>query len=118
MGIFSNLSGAVKGALYPRWGGGGWGTGRTYLLAPGSRYDYGSEAGDIWSNSVVALGVKWLGDRFPRPKMSVSRIQADGKYKPVANHPAAKLWAKPNPYYSRRAMEKAIGLSLICDGNA
>lgn len=117
MGIFNGLAQAV-GAIYPRWGGSGWFGASTYFLAPGARYDYEREAGDLWSNSVAAIAIKWLGDRFPRPKVNISKILADGTYKPIANHPAVKLWNRPNPYYTRRAMEKAVGLSLVCDGNA
>ena len=103
-------------ALFNRWGGEGYG--RTHLFLPGSRMDYNAKAGDLWRNSVVALGIKWLGDRFPRPLLQVSAINRQGKYTPLPGHPMLDLWQRPNPYYNRRSMEKAIGLSLICDGNA
>jgi len=118
MAFLGNFIKTLSGALYPRWGGAGWSPQQTYFLAPGARYDYVREAGDIWANSMVALAIKWLGDRFPRPRMQVSRILADGTFKPIANHDLVKLWQWPNEFYSRRALEKAIGLSLICDGNA
>ena len=37
---------------------------------------------------------------------------------PLPSHPMLDLWQQPNPYYNRRTMEKAVGLSLVCDGNA
>jgi HK97 family phage portal protein len=85
---------------------------------PAQRLDHQREAGDLWCNSVVAIAVKWLGDRFPRPKLVVSKIDRAGDWKPIPDNDVVKLWAKPNPDYSRRAMEKAIGLSLVVDGNA
>jgi hypothetical protein len=58
------------------------------------------------------------GRRFPRPIFRVSKIGRGGKYTPYGQHPLADLWNQPNQYYGRRTLEKAIGLSLIVDGNA
>ena len=115
MSIWSDFRQATS-ALFSRWGGSGFSY--TRLLLPGSRLDYQTQAGDLWSNSIVALGVKWLGDRFPRPILQVSAISKRGDYVPLPSHPMLDLWQHPNPYYNRRTMEKAIGLSLVCDGNA
>ena len=104
------------GGLWQRYGG--WGWSRVRYFMPGARFDYEREAGDLWTNSVAALGIKWLGDRFPRPIMRVSKIARNGDHIPLGKHPAIELWKRPNPWYSRRTLEKAIGLSLICDGNA
>ena len=89
MNIFSNIRTAV-GALFTRWGGQGYT--RVRLLLPGSRLDYQTEAGDLWSNSIVALGIKWLGDRFPRPMIQVSAISRRGDYVPLPSHPMLDLW--------------------------
>jgi HK97 family phage portal protein len=104
------------GGVWDRWGGSGWG--RTRYLLPGARFDYEREAGDLWSNVVVACAIKWLGDRFPQPLLRVSRIDRRGNHVPLPRHDAVSLWSRPNPYYGRQALEKAIGLSLITDGNA
>jgi HK97 family phage portal protein len=104
------------GALFPRWGGGGFG--RYSIVLPNSRYDYETQAGDLWLTPIIAIGIKWLGDRFPRPIFQVNRIGKNGKYTPYGQHALADLWNRPNEYYGRRTLEKAIGLSLICDGNA
>jgi HK97 family phage portal protein len=87
-----------------------------WMRAP--RLDHQAEAGPIWCNSIVAIAVKWLGDRFPRPRLVVYKIDRAGKWKPIPDNDVIKLWIKPNPDYSRRALEKAIGLSLVVDGNA
>lgn len=107
---------SIGGAIYPRWGGSGWPW--STVVVPGARYDYEANAGALWANSVVAIAIKWLGDRFPKPRVQISKVQRDGKWKPVPNHPVEMLWKRPNPFYTRRAMEKAIGLSLLTDGNA
>lgn len=117
------LSSTIKAAarslrgLWQRWGGMGFG-GVSRLLLPGARFDYEREAGDLWSNSVLAIATKWLGDRFSRPLVRVSRIASTGDYVPLARHRFVDLWGRPNPYQTRRTLEKAIGLSLVLDGNA
>lgn len=116
MPTLRSLVNTIGGAIYPSWGGSGWPW--STVVVPGARYDYEADAGHLWANSVVAIAIKWLGDRFPRPRMQVSRVLRSGEWKPVPNHPVELLWKKPNPFYTRRAMEKAIGLSLLTDGNA
>lgn len=106
----------VTGGMWTRLGGNGWT--RFRFLLPGSRFDYEREAGDLWMNPVVGLCLDWLGNRFPRPLLHVSRIKCDGDFEPIGRHPLTDLWNRPNPHYSRRTMEKAIGLSLKVDGNA
>lgn len=107
---------AAIGAIFPRWGGGGYG--RYSIVLPNARYDYETQAGDLWQTPIIAIGIKWLGDRFPRPIFQVSKIGRGGKYTPYGQHPLVDLWNWPNQFYGRRTLEKAIGLSLICDGNA
>lgn len=115
MSIWNDLKKTTT-ALFSRWGGQGYSY--TRLMLPGSRVDYQTQAGDLWSNSLIALGIKWLGDRFPRPMLQIASINRRGDYVPLPSHPMIDLWQIPNPFYNRRTLEKAIGLSLICDGNA
>ncbi|MGD9617157.1 MAG: phage portal protein [Alphaproteobacteria bacterium] len=110
---------ASLAGLWPRYGGEGYGSGgSSRFILPGAKFNYAMEAGDLWQNSLLSLGVKWLNDRFPRPPIRVSKIQADGTYKPLPRHPLVDLWDRPNPFETRRTNEGAIGLSLVCDGNA
>lgn len=106
----------VFGGLWSRYGGWGWSKIRLFL--PSSRFDWEREAADTWMNSVVALCLAWLGDRFPRPLVKVSKVTRKGDYQPVGRHAVTDLWQKPNRFYSRRTLEKAVGLSLKVDGNA
>jgi phage portal protein BeeE len=103
-------------ALLPRWGGDGHDA-YSWLL-PGSRYDYATEAGDVWANSVVAIMLQWLGDRYARPRHYVARIDRKGEYQPIPAHPAALLWERPNPFMTRRVVERSIGNCLKVDGYA
>jgi HK97 family phage portal protein len=116
MPSLSSIVNTIGGAIYPRWGGSGWPF--STVVIPGARYDYEKNAETLWANSVVAIAIKWLGDRFPKPRIQISKVQRDGTWKPVPNHPVEMLWKRPNPFYTRREMEKAIGLSLLTDGNA
>lgn len=106
----------MANSLWPRWGGVGTGALWTRLVMPGSRYDYATEAGDLWKNPIISLGLKWIGDRVSKPRIRVSRIRRDGSYEPVANDPLSALWNKPNSYYYRRTLETGIVLSLVCGG--
>ena len=106
----------VFGGIWTRYGG--WGWSRMRLMLPSARFDWEREAGDTWMSSVVARGLSWLGDRFPRPKVQLAKVMRNGDVNPVGRHPVVELWQRPNPYYTRRTLEKAIGLSLKVDGNA
>lgn len=114
-GFLTSLGKAV-GGLWPRWGGQGAGS-RTSLLLPGSTFDYETEAGRLWRNSVVSLALQWQADRFCRPPIRVCRVDRKGEYQPLPRHPMVDLWNKPNPHFTRRANETAIGLGLNVDGN-
>jgi HK97 family phage portal protein len=103
-------------SLWPRWGGTGPGSVFTQLVLPGSRYDYATEAGDLWKNPVIALGLKWIHDRASKPRIRLSRIRRDGSYEPVANDPVTALWNRPNAHYYRRTLEAGTVLSLVCGG--
>lgn len=113
---FGSLGAAVTG-FWSRWGGTGVSS-RVRLLLPGARLDYEKEAGDLWSNSTVALGLKWIGDNYPRPTMRVCKASRRGEMVPLPRHELVDLIRRPNPYWTARVLAKAIALSLIVDGNA
>jgi HK97 family phage portal protein len=114
-GYLGRLLSGMRG-IWPRQGGGGF-TSRWHLLAPGSNLDYEAIAGDVWLNSVVALGLKWMGDRASKPPVRLSKIARNGDYVPLPKSPAIDLWNRPNPWFSRLDMEAAVLLSLAVDGN-
>jgi HK97 family phage portal protein len=104
-------------AIWPRWGGTGTGS-RIRFLAPGTSIDWEREAGRLWSNSVAAICLRWLGDNAHKPRLRVNRVARNGDWIPTYRHPLLDLWARPNPYYTTRTLIKAIVLSLKVDGNA
>lgn len=106
----------VVGGLWTRFNGQGYS--KIRMLLPSARFDWEREAGDVWTNSIVALAIAWLGDRFSRPLMHVSKVARNGDYIPQGRHPVTDLWDRPNKHYGRRTLEKACGLSLKVDGNA
>jgi phage portal protein BeeE len=114
-GAYGALSNVV-GGLWTRYNGQGFS--RIRMLLPSARFDWEREAGDLWSNSIVSLAIAWLGDRFSRPLIHVTKIARNGDYQPQGRHAATDLWNRPNKHYGRRTLEKAIGLSLKVDGNA
>lgn len=114
-GVYGALT-KVFGGIWTRYGG--WGWSRIRLLLPGARKDWEREAGDTWMSPVVALGLAWLGDRFPRPRIGLAKVNRAGELVPIPRHDVVELWNRPNRFYGRRTMEKAVGLSLKCDGNA
>lgn len=116
MGLIENIGGRLAG-YWSRWGGQGVSS-RVRLLLPGSRLDYEREAGDLWSNGTVALGLKWIGDNYTRPTMRVSRLGRSGEYRPLPRHPLVDLMRRPNPYYTGRTMAKAMSLSIEAAGEA
>lgn len=113
--LLDSMKGAFTG-FFSRFGG--LGLSRFRVLLPGSRFDYEREAGDLWNSSVVAIAIKWKGDRYAKSLVRVSKVMPDGDYEPVGRHDMTDLWNRPNPSYGRRTLEKAIGLSLDVDGNA
>jgi HK97 family phage portal protein len=109
------LAAGVMTGLWPRWGGRGNASVR--LLLPGARFDYETESGSLWANSVVALGLRWIADRAHKPPIRVTRIDRNGDYVPIPRHPLCDLWNRPNAFQTRRIIEAAVALSLVCDGN-
>jgi HK97 family phage portal protein len=70
---------------------------------------------------VAAIALKWKADRYSRPALRVSkpmRGAGKGKYEPLQEHALIDLWDRPNPHYTRRALEAGVGLSLDCYGTA
>jgi HK97 family phage portal protein len=94
------------------------GGGQTRIILPGSRRNWAREAGEIWRNSAAAIGINWIAQSFPEAPLVVAADTSDGKTLFDREHPLAKLWRRPNPLYSGRAMTSVAILSLLCKGDA
>lgn len=112
----AGLTSLARG-LWTGWGGSGVGS-RLRFLPLGSAFDAERAAGDLWSNSTVAICLRWIGDNAGKPRMRVNRVNRKGDYRPVDRHPMTDLWARPNRHYAGRTLTKAVALSLKVDGNA
>ena len=94
--------------LSDAWNGYGYG---------GARIDYTTEVGNVGSQSLVMAAVNWLGRVLPEAPLNVVEIDEDGMEAVIPNHPAAKLWRRPNAYYAGTTLCKAYGYSWIVCGN-
>ena len=79
--------------------------------------NYAEEVGDLSASSLVMAAVNWLGRVLPEAPLQVIETAADGKEKPIPDHPAARLMRRPNPYYSGSTLWKTFALSWIASGN-
>jgi HK97 family phage portal protein len=107
-----------KPALKLYTGYGGSGGSRLVGLLPGTKYDWAFEAGDIYLNDVVSLGVNWVADKLNMVPLVVQERQADNTYSPIFDNPLAALWARSNDNYDSYTRDLALGMSLITSGNA
>ena len=114
---------AATAMRFPGWGGSGSsGTGPIWnVLGPRWAYsgsiDYAEECGDLGGASLVIAAVNWLGRVLPEAPLQVVEIDSEGMETPLPMHPAARLWRRPNPYYSGTTLCKAYGYSWIMTGN-
>lgn len=83
-----------------------------------TQIDYAKEIGDVSKSSLVMAAVNWVGRTLHEAPMRVVEDDQAGSVEPVADHPAAKLLARPNPDYSGATLLNATALSWILSGNA
>jgi HK97 family phage portal protein len=102
-------SGVVWNVLSDAWNG--------YGFSTGNRIDYATEVGNLGSASLVMAAVNWLGRVLPEAPLNVVEIDEDGMEAVIPNHPAAKLWRRPNEYYAGTTLCKAYAYSWIVSGN-
>ena len=88
------------------------------LGLPGTKYDYRSEAGLLWENSIVLACIYWIARTFPEAPLRVKRYLGDGRYELVHDHPLISLLENPNRHYDGSVLWAGTLLSLSVDGNA
>ena len=106
------------GRLFSGLGGGGdlpIGPFGLWPFLPGAAYDYRSEAGILWDNSIVMAGIGWIATTLPEAALGVRCI---GTSELDRNHPAARLIDSPNRDYDGTSLWAGTVLSLVTDGNA
>ncbi|OGF05247.1 MAG: hypothetical protein A2W00_04680 [Candidatus Eisenbacteria bacterium RBG_16_71_46] len=118
--IRERLGAGLKALSLPRGASSVYGsTGLTWTTLPGTTYDWKTQAGDLWDNSVVRINLKWKEDTFGEARLVVRRPDAEGKLQIVTpEHPLVTLLKHPNPWYRGRELMAGTNLSLDVDGNA
>lgn len=93
--------------------------GRTSTLVfPGTSRNYTQRAGDLWSSSIVAAAIGWMGTQLHQAPLVAYRRVA-GQDKPQRTpHAIEQLLAKPNQFYSSQVLLSSTLLSLVVAGNA
>lgn len=85
----------------------------------GTNLDYAALVGDLSQSSLVMSGVRWLGNVLPSaPLMVKESTGKKGESQEVPNHELAKLWRRPNKFYSGSTLLKGFAYSWILSGNA
>lgn len=107
-GFFSGYGGDGAGGLYDFYG--------IWPFLPGSQFDYRTEAGNLWENSIVLSCIQWIASTFPEAILGCDDNRIDPHWNP--DHPAARLIENPNPFYDGSILWAGVVLSLITDGNA
>ena len=99
---------------------GPWGITGTILggQQAGATRDYAAQAGAVWKNSAVAIGLSWFADNLPEPRPRVARRKADGSTDYRTDLPAVRTMRRPNRFYRWATLITACNLSYRVDGNA
>lgn len=97
----------------------------TALLTQTSGVNWSRDAGKLWENSAVAIGLKWYSTTAPEAPFCVTRRAADGSTQIVPGHPLTLLLRQPRGENQRGGgavpasnLWAATILSLKVDGNA
>ena len=106
------------GQSFGTTGSGGWyGSSWIRQLLPGAKYDYEAEAGRLWKNSAVAIGLDWLRKNFPEPRLVFERRKGD-EWVEDLEAPVLQWLEEPNTNYDADSLWAATVLSLVVQGNA
>ena len=86
--------------------------------APQSKLDYYRLAGDLSTNSVVAVCLAWIRDNLPQGRLCVG-TEVDGEFEPDEANLLYRLFSTaPNPFQSWRQVWGATSDAWKVDGNA
>lgn len=94
---------------------------RIHRNLPATRFNYEREAGNLWDNSIVRMGLKWIEDTYPEARQVVYRPGAEGKMEQVPKHRLLDLVRNPRgplQIFPRRVHEAGLLISLKVNGNA
>lgn len=101
-----------------------WSSGRMILTQfqnenpPGAKHDYVRDAGDLWRNSAVAIGLRWIKNNFHSARLQVCEVEEGEPDVPISDHPMIRLLRLPNPDYTARDLWSGALLDFVVFGNA
>lgn len=95
-------------------GGWAWGWGNTL---PGSSFDYRTEAGPLWQNSIVFACLAFEATNFCEAEQIAQR-KVGREWQTLDDHGLVDLLANPNPFYDGAVLASSTILSLEVAGNA
>jgi len=89
----------------------------SYVLQPGSHFNYAREVGDVWRNSVAYIGLAFLSRNLVKPELCVKDEIAKDESEEIDDHPMIALLARPNPFINYADLWKFTALQYSM-GNA
>ncbi|BDI33421.1 hypothetical protein CCAX7_54720 [Capsulimonas corticalis] len=100
-------------------GDAGWSvlSGRNHQYYRGSVRNWQNEAGPLWENPAISIGIQYIFNKVAEPRLQVVS-DPDGTPTPIPGHALIQLLRRPNGEYSWRAMLQACAASYKLDGNA
>lgn len=88
------------------------------FFSPSSRTDWSKEAGKIYDNSIVSIGINFLIENWSQAELVVKRKNSSGIYERDHNHAFPNDWRDCNPFYGSDTLDAGLTLSEIVSGNA
>ncbi len=83
---------------------------------PGTEFDYRSEAGMLWQNSIVFACMAFTSTAFNEAELIV-QAKRKGRWVDIDDHECIELINRPNPYYDGDQLWAATILSVESAGN-
>lgn len=92
-------------------------TGWAHYFSPGSSVDYRKEAGKIYDNSIVSIGLNFLIENWAQAELVVKRQNKDGIWEIEPSHTFPDDWANCNDFYTGETLDSGLTISEIVSGN-
>jgi HK97 family phage portal protein len=95
-------------------GMGGWGSSAfSFLNYSGTKINYAREVGDLRTSSLLIAASRWVARNLYDARLKVVKYGADRKETEIEDSEIAKLWSRPNKFYSGRTLASGISYSML-----
>ncbi|HEY3413296.1 MAG TPA: phage portal protein [Armatimonadota bacterium] len=88
------------------------------MRLPGGTRNVSVDVGDAYLNDVVSACLGWITRSYGECQPQVEKLNDQGSYEVVPDHPLSNILRRPNPNMSGRLMRRAIAFDLALHGNA